>query len=89
MKKMHLRRCVRNRHFLEGSFAYGCSVERATTLEEQAVCQGTHLQRVSTLSITVSASYSTQRLSRGGSRDTRASGILCTDWPWLYPFSFQ
>lgn len=75
--------------FFKGSFAYGCSMKKAATLEEQAECQGTNLQCVPALSIAARGSCSTQRLSCGGGRDTRAAGILCADRPCLYLFIFQ
>lgn len=64
-------------------------MKKAATLEEQAVCQGTHLQRVPALSITASGSYSPQQFFCGGGRDMHATGVPCTDWPWLYLFIFQ
>lgn len=67
--------------FFKGSFAYGCSMKTATALEEQAVCQGTHLQRVPALCVVANGSYSTQRSSRGGGRDMRTTGIPCAGWP--------
>lgn len=89
MKKIHLRSCVRNRHFFKGSFAYGCLMKKAAMLEELAVVRGTHMQRVPALSIVASGFYSTQRLSCSGGRDMRAAGIPCASQPWLCLFIFQ
>lgn len=75
MKTLRLRSCVRNRQFSKVLFAYGHSVKKATMLEHQAVCQGTHLQHVPILSITMSGSYSTWWLSCSGGKDVSTAGV--------------